>query len=233
MTAGVLLIATNKYSQFVQPLLDGLVENFLPTMGLEVHLFTDRFNDYKVSQRVLLRQYQIPSYKFPEATLYRYEIFKGHDYSKCDYLYYLDVDMGIVSQIGTEILGNLVAVRHPGFYKSGGGSWETRPESQCYVPPEKRRKYYAGGIQGGRKELYYSAICIIADMIDEDEKNGIIPVWHDESAWNCYLSDLIGFKELTPSYCMVEQQDLREKWGISDLPVKIIALAKNHAEVRS
>jgi len=232
MTAGILLIATNKYKQFVQPLLDGLVQNFLPTMNLEVHLFTDEAREYQSSPRVEVQQHLIEPYRFPEATLLRYEIFRQRTYPTCDYLYYMDIDMGIADQVGTEILGNLVAVLHPGFYK-GGGSWEDRVISASYVAPEDRKKYYAGGVQGGRMDYYYSAICKLADMIKEDQTIGIVPVWHDESAWNCYLANLMGFKVLTPSYCMPEQMELREKWGLSNLPVKIIALEKNHVEIRS
>jgi hypothetical protein len=68
--------------------------------------------------------------------------------------------------------------------------------------------------------------------IDEDERNGVMAEWHDEGHWNKYLSESIYYKELSPAYCMVEQQELRGKWGIDKFEPKIVALEKNHKTIR-
>lgn len=229
MKIGILLISTGKYKQFVRPLLDSLEKHFLKDKKLIIYLFTDEMLEVQF-ERLEIIQTLIPSYKFPQATLYRYKIFTSLKYPDCKYLFYMDVDMKVVADIGDEILEDIVAVRHPGFDKMGGGSWETRPESACYT--EKKKSYYAGGVQGGSRVYYYLAMMVMRAFIEIDERNGIVPIWHDESAWNCYLSKLDNFKELESSYCMVEQMDLRRRWKIDLLQPKIIALEKDHQKIR-
>lgn len=228
---GILLISTGQYKQFVRPLIESLDKHFLKTRKLIIYLFTDE-DDTLIHGygRIRVKQINIPPYRFPFASLYRYKIFTSRSYST-SHLFYFDVDMKIVADIGEEILSNgLLAVRHPGFDKVAGGSWEIRPESASFTA--KRRSYYAGGVQGGETRIYYKAMQKMAAMINQDEDNKIMPVWHDESAWNCYLSKIDNFKELDSSYCMVEQMELRKKWKIDHLVPKIIALEKNHEVIR-
>lgn len=227
---GILLISTNKYKQFVRPFIESLDKHFLKTEKLKIYLFTDEEFYIQGYERIKVKQIIIPNYRFPFASMYRYKIFTARTYST-SHLFYFDVDMKIVADIGEEILHDLVAVRHPGFDKAGGGSWEKNVYSACYTSDCK--SYYAGGFQGGKTSVYYAAMQKMKAMIDKDEYNGIMPRWHDESAWNCYLSKIDNFKELDSSYCLVEQMDLRKKWKIGHLTPKILALEKNHAEVRS
>lgn len=233
---GILLIATRKYKQFVNQLIKSLDENFLPEHKLSVHLFTDSIEyPYVIGyERTGIVIHPIPDYGFPEATLRRYEIFTSIEYN-LDYLYYLDVDMKISLPVGNEILGEVVAVQHPGYYYLGGGSWSNNKASTAYVVPEKRLTYYAGGFQGGKKDFYYHAMMAMRDNIQRDKDNDVLAEWHDESHWNKFLSKYRGggLIELSPSYCMVEQIELRRQWKIDNLPARIIALEKNHEEIRS
>jgi len=68
--------------------------------------------------------------------------------------------------------------------------------------------------------------------IEDDEKRGVRAIHNDESHWNKLLSEHKSFKILDSGYCMVEQQELRQQWGISHLTPKIIALAKDHKTIR-
>lgn len=235
ITVGILLIATNKYKHFVQPLIYDLGKNFFKGHVVTIFLFTDDLNEgYFHDGNFGLKYFKIPSYKFPEVTLYRYKTFLSHGidiYKDCTHLFYLDVDMGIVAPVGEEILGDIVAVRHPGFF-NGGGSWGNDPASLSYTDPDKRKHYYAGGFQGGSHDHFLAVADQLRARIQTDEENGIMAEWHDETHWNWYLANNPGFKELTPEYCMVEQQHLREQWGIAHFQPKIIALAKNHDELR-
>lgn len=232
LTIGLMLIATRKYKSFVPALLEGVKKYFLINHNVQVHLFTDELeHEYLGNERVTIIKELIPPYTFPNATLLRYHVFTSKTYD-CDYLVYTDVDMAFVDFIDESILGNIVAVRHPGYDVCGGGSWETNPKSTSYTYPENRIAYYAGGVQLGKTEYYYRAMQQMKRDIDEDERNGIIPIWHDESAWNHYLSECKSFKELDSSFCMVEQMELRIRWRIDNKPVKIIALAKDHKSMR-
>ena len=73
---------------------------------------------------------------------------------------------------------------------------------------------------------------IMSNNIDADLEHGIIAQWNDESHWNCYLKRH-PHKVLSPEYCMVEQVELRKKWGIDNLTPRLIALKKDHKEIRS
>ena len=48
---------------------------------------------------------------------------------KYDLLLYLDVDLKVVSKVGREMVGDLVAVQHPGFYGKTNGTYERRARS--------------------------------------------------------------------------------------------------------
>tara|TARA_R110000868_G_scaffold177772_2_gene416817 strand:+ start:6848 stop:7558 length:711 start_codon:yes stop_codon:yes gene_type:complete len=227
----LLLIATKQYKQFVQPLLEGVKKYFLINHDITVELFVDELGTYNGDERVKVNQTLIVSYGFPQATLKRYEIMTGKTYS-CDYLYYLDIDSAIVDTIDEEIFGNIVAIEHPGFSVLGGGSWCTDEKSNAYTFPENRVKYFCGGTQGGKYEYYYRAMQRMKREINDDEKRGVKAEHNDEGHWNKYLSELKSFKVLDSRYCMVQQPHLQHAWGISHLSAKILALEKNHDEIR-
>lgn len=233
----VLLISTNKYYQFVQPLIDSIEKYFLLNHDITIHLFTDKLFIAN-TVRCKFKQYGIPNYGFPQATLYRYKIFTEHAVflSDSDYLFYLDVDMQVVSEVGEEIFSNgLTVVNHPGFYKYGWGSNNNPIESLSYLPIEKRVNYYAGGFQGGKSDIYLYASEILATRIQHDESRGVIAEWHDETHWNWITHDSFPHESLNvlpPNYCMVEDIERRKLWGINHFEPKIIALNKNHKELR-
>jgi len=237
----MLLIATNKYKQFILPLLKSVDKHFFKNDKVEVVLFTDDINYFKalnddLPERLGITLVEIPPYKFPDATTLRYRIFaQNEQYIKSEYCFYCDADMLFVDDVDKEILPTgketIVAVRHCGFYH-GGGSWETREECIAYVPENKRAHYYAGGIQAGITFYYLLMANILANAIDADRAKGIEAVWNDESYWNAYLSIYPHVKVLTPDYCMVEQEHLRKEWKVDNFQPKIIALSKNHKDIR-
>lgn len=232
----VLLIATGKYDSFVQPLLKSMEDLFFTDRPVTIHLFTDGFIGTS-SNRITVKRYVIPSYKFPQASLYRYKIFHEHkDYLTEDLLLYLDVDTLIKNPVGEEIFGSgVTAVYHPGFYVNHGwGSPNCDQRSTSYVQPSQRIYYYCGGTQGGTRESYLEACRILSENISIDETNGITPEWHDETAWNHYLNTVyVGeIRAMDPSYCMPENPKQRQKWGLETIPSRICCLDKSHDSIR-
>ena len=234
------LLATNKYNQFLEPFLKTVNEFFFVGEEVQVHLFIDDLSyKFDISERLKVEKYQIEALKFPYATLYRYTMFSQiKEQLNCDYVFYSDVDMAFVDFVDKEILPldsseKLVAVRHCGFYM-GGGAWGCDGKSTSFTASDKRVKYYAGGFQGGETKAYLAACEIMKNNIKEDSGKGVMAEWHDETHFNKYLSDRLGsFKELTPDYCMVEEVEKRKQWGVNKFKPKLIALKKNHAELRS
>jgi len=192
-------------------------------------LFTDKpASFFPGADRDVVR-IETPYRRWPGPTLYRYHtILKTETLLKeYDYIYYIDIDMMIKEILGEEILGELVAVIHPGYWDSPRKkfTYETRIQSKAYIPPDKGTKYYAGGFEGGSAPRFINVMKTMREWIDIDLKNGIIPIWHDESIWNAYLYQNPPTVELSPSYCYPES------WSLP-FPKKIIALDKNHAKIR-
>jgi histo-blood group ABO system transferase len=226
----ILTIATNKYIQFVERLYDNIEDNFLNGHEIECLLFTDHEIEESSDN---VRISQIDHEPWPMPTLKRYNYFvKEKDFiSKFDYCFYFDVDMAVINKVGDEVLSDLVATNHPYkiYEKPDQYSYERRPESLAYVSLGEGTNYYAGGFNGGSTKEFLKMSEVIADRVNKDLENGIVAVWHDESHMNRYLIDNPPTLSLTPSYCFAE-----EFLG-SNYPYepKIIALKKNHNELRS
>ena len=109
-------------------------------------------------------------------------------------------------------------------------SFDRNPKSLAYVPfDQKTVSYYAGGFNGGKTESFMEMAEVIANNVNKDLEKGVVALWHDESHMNRYLIDNPPALQLTPTYCYAE-----EFYG-TDYPYepKIIALKKNHNELRS
>jgi len=147
-----------------------------------------------------------------------------------DYLFYCDADMRFEGTVGEEILGELVATKHPGFWDKPHSffeqSYERRPESAAYMPPGYGKAYYAGGFNGGRAGRFLEMSEQIKGWIDSDLTKGIVAVWHDESYLQRYMTGNQPSVELSPAYCYQEELNM-------PFERKLVALKKNHQEWRS
>lgn len=230
----ILNIATNKYIQFVEQLLDSVEENFLNGHDISALVFTNH-EILEVSDNVKISQIEHEPWPIPTLKRYHYFLREKEYISQFDYCFYMDVDMRIVDKVGDEILGDLVATQHPGFWHKDPRefTYERRPQSTAYIPEGQGKMYYAGGFNGGKPEHFLKMAETIVNNIDEDLKNDLIAVWHDESHMNKYLFENPPTVELTPSYCYPEGIKFNPTWWHVPFEPKILALEKNHAEVRS
>ena len=224
MKIGLLLIATGKYDRFILPLLKSSKKHFFKNEEVHYFLFTDT-KKWKESEYLhIIPKMHEP---YPAPTLKRYETFINHkeELQKMDYLFYCDIDMLFVDDINEEILGDRVATLHP-LYVNSRGTPETRMNSKAGIAPHEKMSYFAGGFNGGSSEAFLKMSEVLSNNIKEDLNNGIVAIWHDESHMNRYFIDNPPTKILSPSYCYPES------WN---LPYKkiLLALDKNHAEVRS
>ena len=197
---GILAIATGPYKRFL-PLLVAGIEAHTP-MSTTLNLFTDDVSvvDWDLPTVAL----EIPHEGFPGATLHRYNYFAQHESEIIgDHLVYLDADMEIVQDIGTEFqIDGIFAVEHNGF-KPGEGTWESNPLSTAYTT--RQSVYCAGGVQGGERDAYLEVCRLLAANIRIDDHNGITAIWHDESHWNCYISEHPVIR-LPSTYCWPDEQ---------------------------
>lgn len=225
MKIGLLVIATNKYIQFLQPLITGADKFFLKNHEVTYFVFTNQ--DINIESDRSVVKIETEHKNWPWMTLGRYKIFSENrkTLEQMDYLYYIDADMLIVDEVGDEILGDLVVTQHPGYY-GRRGTPEHRPESLAYIPPFKNMQYFAGGFNGGTSQEYLRMAEVLNRNINLDYSRGIIAIWHDESHLNRYASDYDQkLTVLSPSYCYGENKDI-------PFNKKIIALVKKHEEYR-
>lgn len=228
---GLVVIATNKYLQFVSPLWESAKKHFLVGQDVTLFLFTDLTNAagkiFKDDSNVrIFHQSHMP---WPGSTLFRYNIFDSAktQLGEMDYIFYSDADMLFVDTVGAEILSDRVATIHPGFYSGPRErfTYETNPASKACVLPSEGVSYFAGGFNGGTKIEFLAMCATLANNIAEDYKKGIIAVWHDESHMNRYFIDHPPTVKLSPSYCFPESWDL-------PFEKRLLALDKNHSEFR-
>jgi hypothetical protein len=146
---------------------------------------------------------------FPMDSLLRFEMFTGvgKDLMQYDYVYFFNSNMKFVEPVDEEIFpvsysSGLAGVIHPGYYDMHPFwfPYERNPKSKALIEHVyKRYRYYMGGLFGGRTESFLELCRKCAEWIDEDFKNGIIAVYHDESHLNRYFIDK-EILELDPGY---------------------------------
>ena len=227
----ILTIATNKYLQFVEKLYDDIAEKFVPGAEINCLLFTDHEIE-ETSDNV--RVHYIDHEPWPMPTLKRYNYFvKEKDYIlEHDYCCYLDADMRIDAPVGEEVLSDLVATQHgyQSMHPKEQMSYDRNPECLAYVAPGDEVTYYAGGFNGGKTTKFMEMAEVIADRVNKDLEKDIIALWHDESHMNLYMIDNPPTLALNPEYCYAEEF-IGTQYPFQN--PKIIALKKNHSELRS
>lgn len=122
-------VATGVYLDFWMRLLPDLDRLFFPEDNLVIHLFTDRASEASKCRprRASLVVHETPAYRWPEATLFRYELISSIAgvLEDSDVVVYLDVDTQIVDEVGSELRpetwpSELALVPHPMFYRPQG-----------------------------------------------------------------------------------------------------------------
>jgi len=219
---GLLIVATGKYISFVEPLIQSADIFFCKNHDVTYFVFTDA---HKTSSSKIKYIYQ-NKLGWPFDTMMRYQIYLSNEdlLKEQDYLFSCDADMLFAAPIGNEILGDRIAVQHPGFYQTRG-TYEENPESRACVFPGEGKFYFAGGFYGGSVQEFFRIARINAQNINEDYSKGIIAIWHDESHWNRYCIDNEPTVILSPSYCYPEG------WNLP-FEKKLVALNKNHQQIR-
>jgi hypothetical protein len=129
LTLGVITIATNEYVDYWADQARSFSANVSQDVSVTLHVFTDQTAFVKkVASELRIRviPHKIPSYKWPQATLYRYKtIHEFREELTQDVLMHLDADMLVHHPItARELLDPLergiCLVRHPGYFRPKG-----------------------------------------------------------------------------------------------------------------
>jgi glycosyltransferase involved in cell wall biosynthesis len=232
---GLMCIATGKYFKYVQPFITSADKYFLDNQfNITYYIFTDK--DIKIQSNRNVVIIPIEHRPFPFASMDRFKHFSNNaeKFNTEDYLYYCDVDCLFVDSISTEILGDLVGVRHCGYFNTPG-PYEINPQSSLFANHSQYKHYFGGGFSGGSKDKYLELSKWCKEMIDKDVANNIMPIWHDETAINRYFLDNEPTVILSPSYHYPQSniEVYKKKWAPNVFKPKIMLLDKNHQDIRS
>lgn len=222
-TLGIIVIATGKYFEEFIPNLKASLDQYFNFSDYQVQLYC--FTDTS-AQIAGVKNIPIQHFAWPFSTLLRYRWIAQNleQFEQHDFLLYMDADMRVVATPPTAIFDHaLIAVRHPG-YVQGPGAFEIDRADSCYVPPPLRKHYYQGCFWGGQSVAFSQMIRSLAHKVDEDLSLGNIPIWHDESYLNKYLSIQV-CEALPPTFAWPEGQTPVE-------PPYVLHLEKKHQVIR-
>lgn len=219
---GLLVVATGKYIDFVEPLISSADRYFCPAHDITYFIFTDG-EVPKRNDVVKIDQHRLG---WPYDTLMRCGMYATHKnaFMEMDYLFACDSDMKFVDFVRDEILSDRVATQHPGFVGKRG-TYETSSYSTACIHPYEAKHYFAGGFHGGSRDEFIKLATTMLNNITIDLENNLVAIWHDESHLNRYFIDNPPTKILSPSYCYPESWQLPYQ-------KRLLALDKNHTEIR-
>lgn len=223
MRIGVIIIATNKYINFVPNLYQSIKDNFLKGNDVKVYVLTDIDNVPEGAIRLPFLHRP-----WPYSTLMRFHGFSNYSevFLDRDYLFYIDADTKVVN-VGEEVIGERVATLHPGWYNKSPNilCYDRNPESKAFIQVGHGKHYYFGTFFGGSTLEFLKMSNILKTNVELDLQKNIIALWHDESHMNRYFIDNPPTTILHPGY------GYPESWNIP-FEKKIIALDKNHEDIR-
>lgn len=230
---GLCVMATGKYVQFVEPLIASARIHFCTNQKVTYFVFTD--GQLALQDDVVI----IPQKKlgWPFDTMLRFTAYAAaqEQLASCDYIFACDADMLFVNTVGDEIIGERVATCHPGYignkplWPDPSCDYDRNPESTAYVAPNNGTFYFAGGFYGGSYKEFMKLVHTTTTNIISDLEKDIIACWHDESHINRYFIDHKPTVMLSPSYCYPEHG---YRVGYPPYPMRLVALDKNHSELR-
>jgi histo-blood group ABO system transferase len=236
----VTLSLNEPYWQYAAPMIESARKFLLPGHEVDFILFSDMPTDTKIDARIIPTE----AHQWPLPTLMRYSVMLREEklLSEYDYVYFCDCDMRFVGRVGDEILGDLVAAQHPMYAlrRNYHPPYEPNRDSAAYIPRvgrivmengQKRLEplYLAGGFQGGRSDIWISAMKEMDAMISKDfVENGYVPIWNDESVFNRYCLDHPPTVVLSPSYIYPDSlinEYYRPLWGRNYCP-RLVTITK-------
>ena len=193
MNIAILYICTGRYTIFWDVFFQSCEQYFLPGHERHYFVFTDGEIAYVDNGRV--HRIEQPRLGWPHDTLKRFHMFSRiqEDLASFDYIFFFNANCEFRMPVDESILPSekegIVVTQHPGFYNKSGDElfYDRNPASRAYIPYGLGEHYVCGGVNGGCCDAWLTLVNTLRDAIDEDEANGIVALWHDESHINRYI----------------------------------------------
>lgn len=197
MRIAILYICTGKYHIFFEDFYKSCERFFIPEADKSYFVFSD-YRELANYKKVNFIYKECEG--FPNDSLFRFRTFLKieKELQEFDYVFFFNSNMQFVAPVDKSILpglkdGNLCCLDadydkrypHPSFYP-----YERRKKSLAFIPRGLNQyHYYHAGLNGGRAKEYLEFCKTLNENINNDYKNGIIALYHDESHVNKYFSE--------------------------------------------
>lgn len=238
ITVAATVFAIGKYIMFLRNFLETAEQHFFVGFRVHVYVFTDRPNEVPQVKMAAGRQLTVMSVpssnRWQEISARRMELIQTLIEKELqphtDYIFCLDVDSKFHGRWGTESLGGLVAVIHPGYYRDERSRfpYERRPASRAYVAPGEGDFYYCGGAFGGLLQEVHLLTKTCRHNFEADAIVGIEAAWQEESHLNRYMWINKPSKVLSPEYLW---QDFKSRNPEVQI-IRFSGVVKNYADIR-
>ncbi|XP_070778843.1 globoside alpha-1,3-N-acetylgalactosaminyltransferase 1-like [Enoplosus armatus] len=232
------VFAVGKYIRFLKDFLETAEQHFFVGFKVHVYVFTDQPKEVPQVEMAAGRQLTVRSVpssnRWQEISARRMELVQTLIEEKLrnhtDYIFCLDVDSQFHGRWGTESLGELVAVIHPGYYRDARSRfpYERRPESRAYLAPGDGDFYYCGGAFGGLLQEVHLLAKTCRSNFEADAKEGIEAAWQEESHLNRYMWINKPSKVLSSEYLWQDFKPRNPEIHI----IRFSGVVKNYAEIR-
>jgi glycosyltransferase involved in cell wall biosynthesis len=231
----ICFIGTGKYLNYLPNYYKHIEKYFLPESEKTFLVFTDGELD-EMPDNVI--QYQQDHLEWPFITLKRFEIINQarQEIMKNDWFVFIDADALVTSDITEEEFFDpskpFFGVHHPchflGMQPHGKfpGAFETNPKCRASIAEDADvSTYWQGCLWGGKVPYVFELIDELQNRTNDDLKDDIIAIWHDESHLNkFFVENKERVHTLPSSYAYPE--DFADA---CDFEAKIVHLSKNNS----
>lgn len=198
MKIGILYICTGVYDFFWKSFYLSTERYFLQeySWNREYFVFTDASSIYGEFENEHIHRIYQENQGWPDNTMKRFEMFlriRDQLENQMDYLFFFNANMEFLSPVGEDILptekeNGLVGALHTWYFDQHKWNcpYERRRMSFAFIPYWKGKHYFQGSLLGGTTTAFLKMCDTCNRWIDNDLKNNIVPIWHDESIINKY-----------------------------------------------
>lgn len=148
---------------------------------------------------------------WPNNSLKRFEMFASIEQNlrEYDFVFFFNANTIFVKEIKDDFLPieeDFTLVEHYLFYNRTPlyFSYDRNPKSTAFIPYLSGEYYIRGGVNGGKTEKYLEMIHTCLRDVEENEKRGIVSIWHDETHLNHFMLTQKNCKVLDPGFCYTQ-----------------------------
>ena len=220
MKIAIIFIGTSKYANFFEGYKNAIDNYFLTEHEKKFFVFTDQ-PELNVFDSQDIHVTKISHVEWPWITLHRFKFMnsRSDELSKFDYVFFIDADLWPCKKIDDSIIDHkfdFIGVQHPGFVdKIGTFETNTKSNANVFDSQYDLSKYRQGCFWGGKSTEIVKMVDKLDKKVDEDTKNDVVAIWHDESHMNKYfLQNNDRVFTLHPGYATPQNgyEDIKSKY---------------------